>query len=198
MRRLSRPRFSASPNVMHRKTLHRYNQPGDARFLTFSCYRRHQFLLSERTKEWLGDSVVRACGLHNVALSGYVFMPEHVHLLVRPREAVHDIGDFLRSVKESVTRKAMGYRRSCGLPESAWEKYLDVDSGRVRFRLWQTGGGYDRNLFTKDEVIEKLTYMHNNPVVRGLCELPTDWKWSSAAFYEGRDVGPISVERGQL
>jgi len=183
---------------MHRRTLHRYNQPGDARFLTFSCYRRQQFLRSERTKVWLGESVERACLRHDVALWGYVFMPEHVHLLVRPRNDDHDIGEFLRSVKESVTRKAMGYRQSSRLPECAWERHLDVDSGRVRFRFWQPGGGYDRNLFTDGEVIEKLTYMHNNPVVRELCESPTDWKWSSASFYGGLGPGPLTLERGQL
>ena len=141
---------------------------------------------------------MRACDRHDVALWGYVCMPEHVHLLVRPRNDVHDIGNFLRSIKESVTRKAMGYRKSSGLPESVWEPYLDLDSGKATFRFWQRGGGYDRNIFTHDEMVEKLSYMHNNPVARGLCEMPNEYRWSSASFYDGLDTGSIGVERAQL
>ena len=28
-----------------------------------------------------------------------------------------------------------------------------------------------------------IEYIHLNPVKRGLCELPTDWRWSSARQY---------------
>ena len=51
------------------------------------------------------------------------------------------------------------------------------------FRFWQEGGGYDRNLRTPDAVVTAAEYVHNNPVKRGLCATPADWKWSSWKHY---------------
>ena len=39
---------------------------------------------------------------------------------------------------------------------------------------------------------EKLTYMHANPLNRGLVEDPKDWPWSRYAFYERR--GEVLIE----
>ena len=35
---------------------------------------------------------------------------------------------------------------------------------------------------------------HNNPVKRGLCETPQNWKWSSARSYSGLDDGPVPID----
>ena len=42
---------------------------------------------------------------------------------------------------------------------------------------------YDFNVFREQKLIEKLDYMHQNPVQRGLVARPEDWKWSSALHY---------------
>ena len=182
-----------------RKTLQRFNTEGDAHFLTFSCFKRQPFLKSERTLTWLADSVNRAGTLHQYDLWGYVFMPEHVHLLVSPIHPDYDISQFLESVKRSVTRKAFGYRNTSGKPDHVWDPFLDVhESGKVHFRFWQRGAGYDRNIFNSEEVREKLNYIHNNPVKRELCETPIDWPWSSARFYETGEEGPIKVALARM
>ena len=182
-----------------RKTLHHYNTEGDAHFLTFSCFKRQPFLKSDRTLTWLGDSVTRACALHQYDLWGYVFMPEHVHLLVKPTQPDYDVSRYLNAVKQSVTRKAIGYRITSGKPDHVWDPFLDVhDSGKVHFRFWQRGAGYDRNIWTSEEIFEKLNYMHNNPVKRSLCETPVDWRWSSARYYETGEEGQIKVAIANL
>jgi putative transposase len=62
----------------------------------------------------------------------------------------------------------------------------DADK-KIRYRFWQRGGGYDRNLISKDAVISSIQYIHANPVRRGLVETPEDWPWSSARFYARRE-----------
>jgi putative transposase len=178
-----------------RKTCRRYNTPGDAHFLTFSCFRRQQFLIGDRARTWLGESLTAACRRHDIALWGYVFMPEHVHLLVKPRQPDYNISDFLFTLKGSVAKKALYYRKTSGKPDCVWERFYDIQpSGKSHFRFWQRGGGHDLNLVSDDKVREKLNYMHNNPVKRCLCETPPDWRWSSASFYYGGDVGPVPFE----
>jgi hypothetical protein len=53
---------------------------------------------------------------------------------------------------------------------------------------------YDFNVFTEKKRIEKLRYMHRNPVVRGLCKLPEQWTWSSFRHFAYGDVGVVEVE----
>lgn len=55
--------------------------------------------------------------------------------------------------------------------------------GIERFRFWQEGGGYDRNLWTEAAVLAVIEYIHLNPVRRGLCDQAIQWTWSSAGHY---------------
>ena len=71
-------------------------------------------------------------------------------------------------------------------------------SGRSTSRFWQPGGGYDRNIWTAQELHEKIRYIHNNPVRRGLVEQAQQWRWSSyRAWEEGVDT-PIAIDRETL
>ncbi|TWT45359.1 hypothetical protein RAS1_17820 [Phycisphaerae bacterium RAS1] len=51
-----------------------------------------------------------------------------------------------------------------------------------------------RNLFSPQEVREKIDYIHMCPVRRGLCAHPADWPWSSARAYEGAADAPIRID----
>ncbi len=55
--------------------------------------------------------------------------------------------------------------------------------GKVCFRFWQKGAGFDRNLFSPEPLEASIDSIHNNPVKRGSSEKATDWIWSSARFY---------------
>jgi putative transposase len=55
--------------------------------------------------------------------------------------------------------------------------------GKMCFRFWQEGPGYDRNLITPESIRASIDYIHKNPVQRGLCRRAIDWIWSSARYY---------------
>jgi len=46
----------------------------------------------------------------------------------------------------------------------------------------------------RSEFDQTLTYMHENPAVKGLVEDSIDWKWSSAAWYTSR-TGLIEIDQ---
>src|SRR5262249_1208183 len=107
--------------------------------------------------------------------------PEHVHLIVRPRRRIYDIADIRQAIKEPVGRKAVKYLRDTA-PE--WLERICLKKGdRIYYRFWQAGGGYGRNISEPLTLLKMIDYIHENPVRRGLVELATDWKWSSAAWY---------------
>ncbi|MFQ5687440.1 MAG: transposase, partial [Candidatus Scalindua sp.] len=170
-----------------RKTVRHYNIPYHAHFLTFSCYRQLPLLNRKRTRNWLIKAILDAKERHKYALWAYVIMPEHVHLIIYPLVKIYDISSFLKSVKQSVARKAKHYLQ---VHDHGWLEKLTVKRGtRKVFRFWQTGPGYDRNINSENELLEKIHYVHNNPVRRGLVLTPHEWQWSSAGWYNGqRDV----------
>jgi putative transposase len=180
-----------------RKHCERHNTPGHSHYLTFSCFRRQPFLSKDRSRQWLADAILRAQKLHHFRLLAYVFMPEHVHLLIRPTEVEYDISDILTSIKVPVARKARRY-----VLENAPDflpHMLDVQhNGDQHVRFWQRGGGYDRNIFSAEELWEKILYIHLNPVRRGLVTQATDWIWSSATDFAGIRCGPLAVARDDL
>jgi putative transposase len=159
-----------------------YNDPGHAHELTFSCYRKHPFL-TERTCQWLSKAIQNACQKLRYALWAYVFMPDHVHLVVWPKDRQYDDSDFLKAVKEPVSRRAVQFLRR---ESPDWLKKIRVRRGaKVEHHFWQPGRGHDRNIIATRTLLRMIDYIHQNPVRRGLVERACDWKWSSAGWFEG-------------
>ena len=52
---------------------------------------------------------------------------------------------------------------------------------------------YDFNVWTEKKRVEKLRYMHRNPVKRGLVASPELWRWSSFRAYLLGETGSVSV-----
>ena len=180
-----------------RKKVRRSHHPGDYHALTFSCQGRRPLLLNQPWRKALADSIDEVHTATDTALIGYVFMPEHVHLLIYPNQLEFSVGDYLAGVKVPVAQ----YVLECLLNETPRPSLLDeltVEErpGRRRFRFWLEGGGYDQNLFSTQAIRANLEYIHQNPVKRGLRARPTDWAWSSARHYSddpavrARSIGP--------
>ena len=53
---------------------------------------------------------------------------------------------------------------------------------------------HDFNVFSTRKREEKLTYIHQNPVSRGLVEKAEDWRWSSFRHYALGEVGTVEIE----
>lgn len=170
-----------------RKTIKHYNIRGHGHFLTFSCFKQLPLLNQDRSRKWLTDALKTAKITHNFALWAYVIMPEHAHLLVYPLEQEYNLSLFLKSIKQSVSKKAKEYLK---YNNREWLEKLTLKQGdKDIFRFWQAGPGYDRNINSKEELYEKIDYIHNNPVKSGIVSTPAEWPWSSAGWYENhKDV----------
>ncbi len=150
--------------------LKRYQDTGDLHFLTFSCYHR-QPLFDVYHAHGLFESALEEARIkYGFGVFGYVVMPEHVHLLIsEPDRAT--VATVLKAVKQSVARRV-------------------VHRGE---HFWQERY-YDFNVRTGKKKIEKLRYMHRNPVKRGLVEKPEDWRWTSFRNYATGEEGIVEIE----
>ncbi|QOV90545.1 transposase [Humisphaera borealis] len=174
------------PDKRATKTRKAFNTPGHAHELTFSCNQRLPILNSDRCRQWFVESLDRARQKLDFELWAYVVMPEHVHVLLLPRREVYEMAAILTAIKLPVARQAVGWLRESN---SNWLEKLKVcrPNGRIEYRFWQQGGGYDRNIFKLDAIWSAVRYIHDNPVRRGLVRNSIDWPWSSARAYEGAD-----------
>lgn len=173
-----------------------FNIPGHVHELTFTCYRRFPFLKAERTRRWLAASIERARVKWDFDLWAFVFMPEHVHLIVRPRQVVYEMRQLLSAIKLPVAKRAIRFLEK---KKSPWLNRLTRQRGeRIERLFWQSGGGFDRNVTEGRTLLQMIDYLHFNPVRRGLVTSATDWFWSSASFYEGGTspipIAPITYE----
>ena len=166
-----------------------YNIPGHAHELTFSCYRRHPFFKADRCCRWLAEAIQQSRSKQAFHVWAFVFMPDHVHLILYPHAKTYSMARILEEIKRPVGRQAISYLRKINSP---WVAHLARKRGQRTERVfWQSGGGYDRNITSPRTLLRMIDYLHDNPLRKKLVIDPSDWHWSSARHYVGGDT-PIS------
>ena len=83
----------------HRKRIKHYEDPSHCRELTFSCYRQMPLLTNDLWRTMLSRSIDSALIRHGWRLVAFVYMPEHVHLLVYPVPVHSDVDAVLKAIK---------------------------------------------------------------------------------------------------
>jgi putative transposase len=153
------------------RSLIRYQQSGQFHFITFSCYRRMPLLDSSKAYSTFEQELETVRRRYGFVVAGYVLMPEHVHLLTN-EPGVSSLAVVMQVLKQQTSRKLK-------------------NSGTSQF--WQRRY-YDFNVYSEAKTIEKLKYMHRNPVRRGLVAKPEDWPWSSFRHYFTGNPGTVEIE----
>jgi putative transposase len=144
----------------------------------------------------LVESIQHARDSYNFSVLAYIIMPEHAHLVIFPRDESYSISSMLKSIKQSVARRATNYLRDC---DSGILRFMETGLSWPRYRFWQNGGGYDRNVRNRDELERLIDYILANPVKKGLVENVEDWYWSSARdWLYGEEKGPILIDRDDV
>jgi putative transposase len=115
---------------------------------------------------------------------------EHIHLLLsEPQE--RSLSIVMQAVKLGFARRVLGQMRRRRRPAQA------ALFETIVTHIWQKRF-YDFNVWSRHKLFEKLRYMHDNPVKRGLVESPALWRWSSYRFYTFRETGPVRVDGWQV
>jgi putative transposase len=156
--------------------LQRFHHSGQSHFVTFTCYRRCPHLEGAAAREVFVAALARARLRYLFRVFGFVVMPEHVHLLISEPES-GTVASAIQALKISSSLRTSGNRECAGRRSPLWQKRY-----------------YDRNIRDYDEFVEKLRYIHRNPVTRGLVERAEDWKWSSFRHYALRQDCGMEIE----
>jgi len=176
----------------------RFRGGGDLHFLTFSCYRRQPLFSTSARRDLFLETLERVRRRYRLVVLGYVVMPEHVHLLVSEPQrdnlstAVQALKlSFVRMLYGAVVPTSRKNGETWGIPFS---DKMDAPKSQ---RFWQARF-YDFNVWTEKKRIEKLRYIHRNPVRRGLVASPEQWRWSSYRWYLSGEKGPVKINDTEI
>jgi putative transposase len=163
--------------------LKRYYNAKHLHFLTCSCYHRHPWLNTARRRDLFLKILEQARVRYRFTVVGYVLMPEHIHLLISEPE-LGDPSLVMKVVKQRFARRVR--KRRAGITQEVlWPEKDDPHVWQKRF--------YDFNVWSERKRIEKLRYMHRNPVKRALVAEPDQWRWSSFRSYAYGEKGLVRV-----
>ena len=96
----------------HRKRIRHYHDPGHVHELTFSCYHRWPLLTNDVWRGMLAESIDRAMQGHPYRLTAFVFMPEHVHLMIYPLPEAGTIDYYHNPVRRGFVKTAVDWKWS--------------------------------------------------------------------------------------
>jgi REP element-mobilizing transposase RayT len=161
-------------------------------FITFTCYKWLPLIeksnLYEYIKAWAEELSVRG-----IKISGYVIMPNHIHLLVYVDKSCKGLSLVMGEAKRFMAYEIV--KRLTILKKGALLKTLSAGvqkEERVKgkkhqvFRLSFDG----KEVLGEVDILQVLEYIHQNPVSKKwqLAEAFTDYPYSSAKYYnEGKD-----------
>jgi putative transposase len=159
-------------------------------FITCSCYRRQPLLGTAKRRDLFLKVLEQVRRRYQFVVVGYVVMPEHFHLLIsEPQECTPST--VMQAVKLGFARRVLAEQRRRRNPAQG-----DLFEHTPQ-SIWQARF-YDFNVWTTRKRVEKLRYMHRNPVKRGLVESPELWRWSSYRAYASGERGVVGVNEWQV
>jgi REP element-mobilizing transposase RayT len=130
-------------------------------------------------------------------LHGWCIMSNHVHLIASAKN--HDLSDILRDFKKFTSKKIITAIKE-NIQESRKDWMLTIfkeqgtsNSRNRNYQFWRQDN-QPKELYAPEFTVQKLNYIHNNPVEAGLVEKPEDYLYSSARNYKyGNSSGLLPV-----
>ena len=174
-------------NTLESRGFKRIYGGDDLHFITSSCYQRLPLLATRARRNTFLLVLEQVRKYYRFRILGYVVMPEHFHLLMS-EPGRGDPSRVMHALKRRVARRLLAGKREfrAAAQQPLWPPELKPHFWQHRF--------YDFNVYSKKKRIEKLRYMHRNPVTRKLAVSPDQWAGSSYRYYYFGESGIVKVE----
>ena len=135
------------------------------------------------------DEARTSCGF---LLFAYVIIPDHFHVVTDSPRKPSTVFQFIKGI---VSRRVLGYLKDMKYEESLRKLEHDNWKRNHRYSLWQ----HDSEVFSimsESTFMQKVNYIHQNPVRAGLVERMEDYRWSSLRFWEKcpKEDEPLRVD----
>src|SRR5438045_4194622 len=163
-------------------------------YVTAVTFKRVPIFRNDYACELFVESLTETRSHCTFKLIAYVVMPDHVHLILNP--LARNISEVMRRLKSSSTRRILDWLREDRFAASLQKLELDIPQSRSHSHaLWQKGFS-SIDLWSPRFILQKLSYVHLNPIRARLCDHPAEWRWSSYRAYltHKSDNVPIEID----
>jgi putative transposase len=177
---------------------HRYliSQDSPVLYITVVTNQRLPVFRTEQMKEVLCRAIDEARKSAGFLIFAYVIMSDHLHILTSRPSTTSAV---LRVLKGITARRLIDYLKANSYFDSLAKLQHQEQDRNYRYSLWQT----EKNvlpIFSEGMFMEKVRYIHQNPVRAGLVERASDYRWSSARIWEGKGIEdePLLVDKDSI
>ena len=161
-------------------------------FLTFVTNHRLPVFRTSEFAKIAATAFDEARRSGSFTIHAYAIMPDHVHMVTGNERKPSDILRFLKGIS---ARRVIGHLKDKGHGKSLAKLRVNSRSGTGTHSLWQHHS--NTFLITSEHVLlQKVNYIHLNPVKEGLVDFPSDFQFTSARIWEGspKDDEPLEVD----
>lgn len=167
---------------------YRVRSPEDIYFVTFTIVDWVDVFTRPVYKQLIIDSLVYCQQHKGLEVYAYCLMTNHLHLLVAATEPA-SLPDIIRDFKKHTNKQIIQLVNTENESRRDWMlyrfKYNAKYNNRIQdYKVWQDGY-HGIACVRPDILLQKLDYIHNNPVATGIVLEPEHYQFSSAANYAG-------------
>jgi len=166
-------------------------------YFTSVTHHRLPVFRTDKFKDLMCKALNEARTSSGMLLFAYVIMFDHFHIIT---DGNRKISDTLRYLNGISARRLIDHLKENGPEESLRKLQMDEKDGNYKYSLWEHHP--DKFLLTSESMfMQKVHYIHNNPVKEGLVERPEDYKYSSARYWLRKpllDDEPIEMDIKQI
>lgn len=147
-------------------------------FITITCLNWIPVIIENRFKEIIVESLTFLKTAGRIEVYGFVIMSNHLHMIWQmldehKREDVQ--WDFLKFTAQQILKHLRNEK-------SILQGDLLVQAKDRKYQVWERNS-LSIPVWSRNVLLQKLDYIHNNPVKAGICKYPEEYKYSSAGFY---------------
>ncbi|MGH9928441.1 MAG: REP-associated tyrosine transposase [Pyrinomonadaceae bacterium] len=174
----------------------RVSKDSPAHYLTSVTHDRLPVFQTARLKDLVCEALNETRTSAKFLIFAYVIMPDHMHMLIGSERKPSEV---LRYVNGITSRRVINFLREKGF-ESSLEKRRRADGPRQhKYSLWDHHSNL-KLVTTENGLMEKVNYIHQNPVRAGLVERAEDYRWSSIRCWLRKPLEdePLLVDIDQI
>jgi len=164
------------------RTRYRFIEGNDPHFLTCTVVGWIPVFKEERCADIILASLRFLQDQRHLTLYAYVLMENHLHLIASAKQLSKEIGNFKSFTARKIIDLLKHEDRTVVL--RSLEKHKSLHKKDRRYQLWQEGS-HPQLIQGPEMMRQKVEYIHNNPVRKGLVTDPLEWQYSSARDYSG-------------
>ena len=161
------------------------NHPSNAYFLTFTVVDWVDIFTRKIYRDIIIDSLKYCRSFKGLKVWGYVIMSNHMHSILSAQQ--NNLPDIIRDFKRHTASTILKSIQSHDESRRDWMmkrfEFAARSNARNNLHQFWIHDNHAEELVTRNFTIQKLDYIHSNPVRAGLVDKAQDWIYSSARNY---------------